>query len=121
MQIQTLFRDLDKSEALEAYLQEKIGTSIEHFLKYQPNTTATVRIELDRHRSQNRKPSFLCEIVLKPTRNKKPIVIVKHGEDVYSAVNDAAATLKMILSRQSAKRAQHHRREHSREKREVAA
>lgn len=121
MRIQTLFRDLDKSEALEAYLEEKIGTSIEHFLKYQPSTTATVRIELDRHRNLNRRPSFHCEIILKPTRSKQPIKISKHAEDVYTAVSEATAALKTVLSRRSAKKAKHRRHEHSRELRDLVA
>jgi ribosomal subunit interface protein len=121
MRIQTLFRSLDKSEALQAYLEQKIGASVENFLKYQPNTTAAVRIELDRRRSQTRKPLFHCEIILKPTRSKQPIKISKHAEDVYSAVSEATAALKTVLSRRSAKKAQHRRHEYSHERRDLAA
>lgn len=121
MQVQTLFRDLGKSEALEAYLQEKIGASIENFLKYDPNATVTVRVELDRHRSQNRKPSFICEVLLKSTKQRPTIKVSKNGEDFHAAVNEAAVALRKILRRRSDKKAQHRRYEHDREMRDLVA
>jgi ribosomal subunit interface protein len=115
MQIQTLFRDLGKTETLEAYLMEKIGSSIESFLKYDPNATATVRVDLDRHRSQNRKPSFICEVILKPTHQKRTIKVSKSGDDFYTAVSEATIALRAILRRNSARKSQHRRHEHFRE------
>lgn len=115
MQIQTIFRDLGKTDALESYLKEKIGASIESFLKYDPNTTATVRIELDRRRSQNRKPAFICEVLVKPTHQKQTIKVSKSGEDFYTAASEAAAALRTILRRRSARKSQHRRHEYFKE------
>lgn len=115
MQIQTFFRDLGKTDALEAYLRDKIGSSIESFLKKDPHSAATVRIEQDRRRSQSRKPSFVCEVVLKPTHQKRTFKVSKSGEDFYTAVNEAAAALRTILRRRSTRKSQHRRHEHSRE------
>ncbi|HEY8272477.1 MAG TPA: HPF/RaiA family ribosome-associated protein [Pseudobdellovibrionaceae bacterium] len=119
MQVQTCFRDLDKTDTLEAYLRDKIGSSIENFLKKDPNSTATVRIELDRHRNQNRKPSFVCEVILKPTHQKGTLKVSKGGEDFYTAVNEAAAALRTILRRRSTRKSQHRRHEHTREIRDL--
>jgi ribosomal subunit interface protein len=119
MQMQTLFRDLGKTETLEAYLTEKIGASIESFLKYDPDSTATVRVELDRRRSQNRKPFFICEVIVKPTHQKRTLKVSKSGRDFYTAVSEAAAALRTILRRNSARRSQHRRHEHSRELQEL--
>ncbi len=115
MRIQTLFRDLGKTEFLEAYLTEKISTSVEPFLKYDPNATASVHVELDRHRSQNRKPSFTCEVILKPTHQKRTIIVSKTGEDFYTTVSKVVAALRTILRRISGRKSQHRRHEYSRE------
>lgn len=121
MRIQTLFRNLGKSEALDAFVEDKILTNIEQFLKYEPDANVAVRIDLDRHRSQNRKPSFTCEVIVKSPRSKQTIKVAKIGEDFHSAVSEAAAALKSIMGRRSGKKSQHRRHEHSRELRDLVA
>jgi len=115
------FRDIGKTESLDAYLSEKVGSTIESFLKYDENASVTIRIELDRHRTQGRKPSFNCEIILKPTHQKGTIKVHKNGEDFYSAVNAATAALRAILRRRSTRKAQHRRHEHDRELKDLVA
>lgn len=121
MRIQTLFRNLGKSEALEVFVEDKILTNIEHFLKYEPDTNVVVRLDLDRHRTQNRKPSFMCEVIVKSPRSKQTIKVTKAAEDFHTAVSDAAMALRNIMSRRSGKKAQHRRYEHSRELRNLVA
>lgn len=121
MRIQTLFRNLGKSEALETFVQDKIYASIEQFLKYEPNANVAVRIDLDRHRSQNRKPSFTCEVIVKSTRSKQTIKVLKTGEDFHTAVSEAAAALKNVMGRRSGRKSQHGRHEHARVLRDLVA
>lgn len=110
MQIDIHFRDLGRTEAMEAFLMEKIETSVESFLKDDPNSRATVRVELDRHRSQTRKPSFHCEIILKPTHQKRILKVSKTGEDFHVVAAEAASALRTILRRRSSRRLRQHRR-----------
>jgi len=121
MRIQTLFRNLGKSEALETYVQDKIYASIEQFLKYEPNATVAVRVDLERRRSQNRKPSFACEVIVKSTRSKQTIKVNKTAEDFHSAVSEASAALKNVMGRRSGRKSQHRRHEYERELRDLVA
>ncbi|WP_413289149.1 HPF/RaiA family ribosome-associated protein [Bdellovibrio sp. HCB337] len=119
MQTDIIFRDLEKSEALEAYLIEKIGSSLETYFEKDENGHATIRVETDRHRTLTRKPSFMCELIFKPSYQKRTIKIRKTGEDIYSAAHEVAVALKAIMRRRTGRKAQHRRHEHSRELREL--
>lgn len=121
MQTDIIFRDLEKSEALEAYLMEKIGSSIETFFGNDENGHATIRVETERHRTLTRKPSFICEVIYKPSYQKRTIKVKKTGEDIYSAAHEVAIAIKAIMRRRAGRKAQHRRHEHARELRDLVA
>ncbi|MBC7371943.1 MAG: HPF/RaiA family ribosome-associated protein [Bdellovibrionaceae bacterium] len=115
MNTTVFFRDIGKTEALENYLEEKVAGATEGFMKYDHQTSLTVRIETERRRTENRKPAFICELILKPSHQKGTLKVRKNGEDFHTAVNDATAALRTILRRRSTRRSQHRRHEHDRE------
>ena len=119
MQIDIIVRDLDKSETIEAHIMNKLGSTIENFLKNDENGHATVRIEMERHRTLNRRPSYSCEVIVKPSYQRRTIKVSKSGEDFHAAANEAAAALRTVLRRRSARKYQHRRHEHPRELREL--
>lgn len=104
MQIDIHFRDLGRTEALEAFLMDKIGNTMESFLKDDEDSHATVRVELERHRTLTRKPSFHCEIILKPTHQKGTIKVSKSGDDFHAVASEAATALRTILRRRSSRK-----------------
>ncbi|MNJ91304.1 Sigma 54 modulation protein / S30EA ribosomal protein [compost metagenome] len=111
MQTDIYYRDITKSDNLEAYLLEKIEGAVEAFFKYDSGAHLTVRVDTDRHRKGNRKPSYICEVVLKPMRTREVIKVSKSDDDFHTAVNKTVAAVKKILRRRSSMKSQHHRRD----------
>lgn len=109
MQTDIYYRDITKTENLEAYLLEKVEGAIEEFFKYDSGAHLTVRVETDRHRSQTRKPSYICEVILKPSRIRTVIKVRKNDENFKRCVAKTVSALKVILSKNSSRKAQHHR------------
>ena len=105
------YRDITRTENLEAYLLDHTEGSIEEFLKYDPEAHLTVRVESVRHRSQVRKPLFNCEIILKSSRNKKVYKVTKSNENFYSAVHETVTALKKMLVKRSEIKSHHGRRQ----------
>ncbi|MGE5087456.1 MAG: HPF/RaiA family ribosome-associated protein [Bacillota bacterium] len=109
MQTDIYYRDITRTENLEAYLLEKVEGACEEFFKYDSAAHLTVRVETDRHRSHARKPNYTCEVILKPTRYKGVIKIRKSDESFKRAVMKSVDTLKSVLRRRSSRKHQHHR------------
>ncbi|WP_347358713.1 HPF/RaiA family ribosome-associated protein [Bdellovibrio sp.] len=109
MQTDIYYRDITKTENLEAYLMETVENAVGDFFKYDSGAHLTVRVETDRHRSQTRKPSYLCEVILKPSRSKSVIKIVKSDENFKRCVAKTVAALKVVLSKRSSRKSQHRR------------
>lgn len=109
MQTDIYYRDITKTENLEAYLMEKVEGAIEEFFKYDSGAHLTVRVETDRHRSQTRKPSYTCEVILKPSRVRTVIKVRKNDENFKRCVAKTVSALKVILSKRSSKKSQHRR------------
>ncbi|MEN0058512.1 MAG: HPF/RaiA family ribosome-associated protein [Bdellovibrio sp.] len=109
MQTDIYYRDITKTDNLEAYLLERVEGAVEEFFKYDSGAHLTVRVETDRHRSQNRKPSYNCEVILKPSRMRTVIKVHKSDENFKRCVAKTVSALKVILSKYSSKRSQHGR------------
>lgn len=110
MQTDIYYRDITKTDNLEAYLMEKVEGAVGGLLKYDSSAHITVRVETDRGRSQTRRPSYMCEVIVKPTRAKQVIKVLKTGEDFGICVAKAVAAIKSQLVKVSDKKI-HHRRQ----------
>jgi len=109
MQTDIYYRDITKTENLEAYLLERVEGAIEEFFKYDSGAHLTVRVETDRHRTQTRKPSYICEVILKPSRLRTVIKVQKNDENFKRCVAKTVSALKVIMSKKSSLKSQHHR------------
>lgn len=98
------YRDITRSEYLESYLLDKIEGLVEKFMHKDVNAHLTVRVETERHRTQNRKPVFICEVVLKPSHSKKIIKVRKSGEDFYNCVGEITDAMRKMLQKLSSRR-----------------
>jgi ribosome-associated translation inhibitor RaiA len=107
MQTDIYYRDITRTENLEAYLLEKVEGSIEDFFKYDSAAHLTVRVETDRHRTHARKPSYTCEVILKPTHTKGVIKVAKSDDSFKKAVMKTVESLKSVLRRRSDKKSMH--------------
>lgn len=111
MQTDIYYRDIRRTENLESFLLEKVEGAIENFLKYDSAAHLTVRVEHDRHRTDNRKPSYTCEVVLKPTHTRRVFKVRKSDEDFNVSLNKTVQALKRMLSNRSSRKADHRRRD----------
>ena len=109
MQTDIYYRDITKTENLDEYLLGKVEGAISEFLKYDSGAHVTVRVEQDRHRSQTRKPSYMCEVIVKPSRSKSIIKVVKTDENFKSCVAKSVGALKAILAKKSSIKSEHRR------------
>jgi len=109
MQTDIYYRDITKTENLEAYLLEKVEGAVEDFFKYDSGAHLTVRVETDRHRTHTRKPSYICEVILKPSRLRNVIKVRKTDENFKRCVANTVGALKSILSKRSSRKSQHGR------------
>ncbi len=105
MQTDIHYRDITRTDYLEAYLLDKIEGVVEKFMSHDADAHLTVRVETERHRTQNRKPVFICEVILKPTHSRRVLKVRKTNDDFYACVADSADALKKILQRNASRRA----------------
>ncbi len=101
MNTEVQFRNLDRTESLDQYLRDKIESVAEDFFKHDPDTHITVRVETIRARVEGRKPLFMCEVILKPTKSKGTIKLVKTSNNFFDATHKTVMSLKNILGRRS--------------------
>ncbi|HWU41840.1 MAG TPA: HPF/RaiA family ribosome-associated protein [Bdellovibrio sp.] len=109
MQTDIHYRDITRTENLEGFLMERLEAACGDFFKYDGDAHLTVRVETDRHRSHARKPNYICEVILKPTKSRQVIKIKKSHESFKKAVAMTVASLKTVLRRKSSRKNQHHR------------
>lgn len=111
MKTNIYYRDITRTENLEEFLLEKTQGAVENFFKYDANAHLTVRVDTNRHRTDARKPSFECEVILKPTRTRGVIKVRKSGANFHAVVAETTEALKKILRRRSSIKAEHNRRD----------
>ncbi len=109
MQTDIYYRDVSRTENLESFLMERLEAACGDFFKYDSDAHLTVRVETDRHRTHSRKPSYTCEVILKPTKSRGVIKIRKSDLSFKRAVALTVASLKTVLRRRSSRKNQHHR------------
>lgn len=110
MQTDIHYRDITRTDNLEAFLLNKIEGVAEKFMSHDPNARLTVRVETERQRTQNRKPVFICELVLKPTHSRRTLKVRKTNDDFFACVAETAEAFKKVLQRRASKRATSKRR-----------
>ena len=110
MQTDIYYRDITRTENLESYLMERVVGAIEDFFVQDPNAHVTVRVETDRHRTDVRKPHYVCEVILKPSRLKKVIKVHKNDESFKDCVAKTVSALKASVSREADKRTDRRKR-----------
>lgn len=109
MQTDIHYRDVTRTENLEDYLLEKVEGSCEEIFKYDSGAHLTVRVEEERHRTERRKPSYTCEVILKPSYLRKVFKVRKSDANFRRCVARTVNALKVILSKESSLKKQHGR------------
>lgn len=99
MQTKIVIRDFETTEDLQNYLQTKIEESIAPFLKNFEDSSLFVRVQEDRHRTEDRKPHFQCDVRLTIPGAHMTVTVRKDGDHFYDCVQRVSDTLHEVMSR----------------------
>ena len=95
MKLDIHFRHMDRSEALEDVVTEKVTQVIENFL-HRHDAHVQVWLVKDVGSENRGAGSFTCEIEVR-TPHKKDFFLHKSNSDMHVAIGEATLTLKTLL------------------------
>ncbi len=108
MRIDVQFRHMDRSEALEAFVTEKVEMAVDGFV-HRHDSHVMIWLVSDLNRTNRGTPEFCCEIEVRYPK-KKDVFISKTNSDIYSAINEACDKLSVLLD-EAGKKEIHQRRQ----------
>jgi ribosome-associated translation inhibitor RaiA len=106
MRAEFFTKGFEKTESMDEFLQKETLDLVDSFMRNERDVHLRVTVDEDCHRSQNRKPHFTCEIVLKSAASKKVFKSHRASHDFRTAVYEAAHAMKRILMKKSDRRHQ---------------
>jgi ribosome-associated translation inhibitor RaiA len=105
MRLEIVTKGFQSTEATTDFLESSARQLIETFLDQEKDSRFRVIVDEDRHRMQNRKPHFTCQLVVKTDSSRKIFKAHSSGDEFHKTVHEAFLVMKRIL----AKRAQRFR------------
>lgn len=104
MQIEVKFHHMDRSEALETFVTEKVQDVIENVLQSRSHCHVMVFLNSEFSRVSRGNPLFQCEIEVRyPPRHD--VFVRKVNNDMHIAITEATSALRTLL-REEGKREQ---------------
>jgi ribosomal subunit interface protein len=95
MRIDVRFTHMDRSEALETYVQEKLTDILDEVL-HRHDGHVMVWLNAETNRVAKTVPNFVCEFEVRyPPR--KDLFVSRSSADMYAAINEAIDSLRMLL------------------------
>lgn len=100
MSVQVLFRDFDRSLAVDEYLSAQATSIVQKYLPDESGYHVDILVREETHRNLlGKRPQFCCEVRVKIDGSKKVYKARKRGYDFYSCVNSVADSVGTILQR----------------------
>jgi hypothetical protein len=103
LKTQVIIKDFKRSENLETYLKNKIEDCVSHFFPRHQNASLSVKAQEESHRTETRRPSFLCEVRLKLPQSKTFFHVKRTGANFHECVEQVAGALREIMRRKHKK------------------
>ncbi len=107
MKAEFFTKGFEKTESMDEFLQKEGWDLVDTFLRNERDIHLRVLVDEDSHRSQNRKPHFVCEVAIKSAASKKYFKTHRESHDFRTAVYDAVHAMKRVLSKKSGRRQQY--------------
>jgi len=99
MQIETSYRDMDKSDAIEAKVREAVEKAVGRF----GDRVTRVEVHLGDVNAHKKGPDDKrCMMEARPA-GSKPVVVEAVGEDLYAVISEAGQKLEKVLEKHFAK------------------
>jgi hypothetical protein len=115
MRTDILFKDFKRSEYIENFVTEKIDSIVERLVAPDNDTHVTVRLEKSRERTDQRRPHFQCEIIVKSGMSSKIYKTVKNDRNIFRSIVCSFDSMKTLLGKT------HDRLRHDRRRRRAPA
>ncbi|MEM9065578.1 MAG: ribosome-associated translation inhibitor RaiA [Planctomycetota bacterium] len=95
MQIEISYRDIDKSDAIEARVHESVEKAVGRFSE----RVTRIEVHLGDHNAHKKGPDDKrCMIEARPA-GADPLVAEAHDEDLYKAIGQASDKIRSVLTR----------------------
>lgn len=101
MRLEIVTKGFERSESVDSYLEGSALQLIETFLEPERDLKFRVTVDEDRHRMQNRKPHYICELVVKPHDSRKILKTQSAGDEFHKTVTEAFSAMKRILAKRA--------------------
>lgn len=106
MKAEFFTKGFEKTESMDNFLQKEALDLVDVFMKNDRDVHLRVTVDEDAHRVQNRKPHFVCEIMIKSASSKKYLKTHRASYDFRTAVYEATHAMKRMLMKKSDRRHQ---------------
>ncbi len=104
MKTEFLAKGFTHTKSTNQFLKDVTAELVGAYLKNDRDIHLRVTVDEDRHRSQGRKPHFVCEIQLKCASSKRYWKVHKASDDFHSAVLEASHAMRTVLQKRSSRR-----------------
>jgi ribosome-associated translation inhibitor RaiA len=111
MRSDIIFKDIQRSEYIENFVNEKIDALAEKIQQFDSDLHLCVRLQEDRQGTPMRHPIFHCEVSFKAGINENPYVVSRQDRNLFRAIVACFDALKVILGK-THERLHHDRRRH---------
>jgi ribosome-associated translation inhibitor RaiA len=99
MRLEVRFRHMDRSEALEELVTNKVNGALENF-SHRHDCHVQVWLVSELNRNNRGTPHFLCEIEVRYPQ-KKDVFVSRDSNDMNSAVQAAVDTVEELLTEEA--------------------
>lgn len=99
MRTEVHFKDVHRSDYAEGFINNKIDQLTEKLVQPDSDTHVSVRVEQDRLRTDDRHPSYQCEITLKSGMSSRLYKVKKRDRNFFKAVVSGFEALKVLLGK----------------------
>lgn len=112
MKTQVQFKNLQGMEHIREYVASSFSLSLARFEMWKEFDSQII-LGTDKARSENHRPVFHCELILRSRDLHSPVIVKKSNANFYTAIHDTLHAAEKILRRRSKARVSKRRRQSS--------
>jgi ribosome-associated translation inhibitor RaiA len=99
MRNELYLKDIRRTEGIENFVNEKVQTLTDKLVQGDSDLHVDVRIAKERQRVGSRKPSYICEVLVKSGMSSKMFKVIRHDNSLMRAVVNSFDALKHVLGK----------------------
>ena len=103
MRTDIVFKDLNRSEYVENFVNEKIDHITDRLVDANRDTHISVRISKSKERTELRQPIYHCEVILKSGMSSKLYKTVRNDRNIFGCITACFDSMKAVLGKSRAR------------------